>query len=89
METETRQWPTDPNAAQLARYWNRASVGQIDRYRAADRRRTIWHMIRQNIKDLARRGKSNRAGGNNRRWRRYLAERPRVIFDGGFYCITE
>lgn len=39
---------------------------------------SLRHLLRQGHRDYKRRGLSNREGANNRRWRKYLAARPRV-----------
>lgn len=49
-------------------------------YPVANSLRGFRHDMRQNHRDFKRRGLSNREGAGNRRWRRFLATRERVLF---------
>lgn len=78
------------NIGGLAAMWNRrymaARMGQC--YSMFELRFDVRHYITQNVKDLARRGLSNREGGNNRRWRKYKASAPRVVWSCAAFEIV-
>lgn len=58
-------------------------------YAVQNARRDIRRYLRQQHSDYDRRGKTNREGSNNRRWRRYLCQRrPRVYACGLFEIVA-
>jgi hypothetical protein len=54
-----------------------------NRFAVAEAWANIRHGAYQQYHDLRRRGQTNREGSGNRRWRRYLKERPPRIFTMG------
>lgn len=73
--------------AQLRLWLLRRSKGRDSlEYRQA--RASIKHDLHNAHRDTKRRGKSNRNGSGNRRWRKYEATAPRVVFSTAFYELT-
>ena len=90
IDASGRVWPAE--GAELVRMWNRCKPLRqyCDACRMAPFRQSIRHTIHLNTLDCKPRGPSrNRWGENNRRWRRYRAEQPRVIFSSPFFDIVE
>ena len=51
-------------------------------------REAVRRDMMQNVRDLKRRGKSNREGANNRRFREWKASQPKILFSAAAFEIV-